>query len=128
VVGVGFPRGDLLDGVGIDSPGEEAEDQLGLRFLHEFPRIDTPSGVYRTPYNQYDSIVRPLVKWLGDQGVAFEMSCRATGLDLKPVGGEITVERIRYTREGEPAVIPVTEDDRVFATLGSITADSRSAR
>ena len=99
-----------------------------LRFLHEFPRIHTLSGVYRTPYNQYDSIVRPLVKWLEDQGVAFELSCRVTGLDLKPVGGRITVERIRYTREGEPAVIPVTEDDRVFATLGSITADSRSAR
>jgi oleate hydratase len=96
-----------------------------LRFLHEFPRIDTLSGVYRTPYNQYDSIVRPVVKWLGDQGVAFEMSCRVTALDLKPVGGETTVERIRYTREGEPAEVPVTEDDRVFVTLGSMTADSR---
>jgi oleate hydratase len=93
--------------------------------MHEFPRIDTLSGVYRTPYNQYDSIVRPLAKWLQEQGVAFEMNCRVTGIDIKPAGGEITVERIRYTREGEPAEIPVGGDDHVFVTLGSMTADSR---
>jgi oleate hydratase len=96
-----------------------------LRFLHEFPRIHTLSGVYRTPYNQYDSIVRPLVKWLEDQGVAFEMNCRVAGLDLKPAVGEITVECIHHTHEGVPAEIPVDEDDRVFVTLGSMTADSR---
>jgi oleate hydratase len=96
-----------------------------LRFVHEFPRIHTLSGVYRTPLNQYDSIVRPLVKWLGGRGVAFEMGCCVTGLDLKPVEGEITVERIRYTRGGGSAEIPVLEDDRVFVTLGSMTADSR---
>jgi oleate hydratase len=96
-----------------------------LRFMHEFPRIHTLSGVYRTPYNQYDSIVRPLARWLREQGVAFEMNCRVTGLDLSPARGEITVERIRCTHEGEPAEIPVGGDDHVFVTLGSMTADSR---
>ena len=96
-----------------------------LRFMHEFPRIDTLSGVYRTPYNQYDSIVRPLVKWLQDQGVAFEKNCRVTGLDLKPADGDMTVERIRHARAGGQAGIPVAEEDRVFVSLGSMTADSR---
>ena len=42
-----------------------------LRFLHEFWRIDTLAGVDRTPYNQYDSIVLPLLTWLQGQGVEF---------------------------------------------------------
>jgi oleate hydratase len=96
-----------------------------LRFLHEFPRIHTLSGVYRTPYNQYDSIVRPLVRWLEAQGVTFERNCRVTGLDLKPADGAITVEGIRSAREGLEAAIPVAEVDRVFVTLGCMTADSR---
>jgi len=35
------------------------------RFMLEFTRIETLAGVKRTKYNQYDSLVRPLVAWLG---------------------------------------------------------------
>ncbi len=35
-----------------------------LRFVQEFPRINTLAGVRRTPYNQYDAIILPLVTWL----------------------------------------------------------------
>ncbi len=41
------------------------------RFMQELPRIDTLEGVDRTPYNQYDSIILPLVKYLKAQGVDF---------------------------------------------------------
>jgi oleate hydratase len=33
-------------------------------FVQEFPRIHTLSGVRRTVYNQYDSIVVPLQEWM----------------------------------------------------------------
>ncbi len=42
-----------------------------LRFVLEFSRIETLAGVKRTVYNQYDSLVRPLQRWLADQGVRF---------------------------------------------------------
>lgn len=38
-----------------------------LRFLQEFPRIHTLAGVRRSALNQYDSIIRPLEKWLADK-------------------------------------------------------------
>jgi len=48
------------------------------RFIHEFPRINTLEGVRRTPYNQYDSLVLPILKWLESQGVNFELKCEVT--------------------------------------------------
>ena len=40
------------------------------RFVHLFKTFDTMSGIYRTRFNQFDSIVRPLLKWLTEQGVS----------------------------------------------------------
>ena len=42
------------------------------RFMQELPRIDNLAGVDRTPYNQYDSIILPLVKYLKARGVDFK--------------------------------------------------------
>ncbi len=97
-----------------------------LRFLHEFPRIDTLAGVRRTPYNQYETIVLPLVRWLREQGVHFEMNTEVTDLDFMPSEAlrEKTVERIQYRRDGTGGEIVVGKDDYVFVTIGSMTADA----
>lgn len=95
-----------------------------LRFIQEFPRIETLAGVRRTPYNQYDSIIRPLVQWLASQGVRFELNCRVTGLAFARSGDATSVERIDAVRGGEPVRTAVAADDLVFVTLGSMTASS----
>jgi oleate hydratase len=94
------------------------------RFLQEFSRIRTLEGVRRTPYNQYDSIVQPLVQWLRTRGVHFEMQSQVTDLVFKPSEDEKTVERIHYIRDGQPGEIIVNSNDLVFVTLGSMTAGS----
>jgi oleate hydratase len=48
------------------------------RFMHEFPRMDTLVGVTRTPYNQYDSLILPLQKWLQEKGVKIDFGCTVT--------------------------------------------------
>lgn len=95
-----------------------------LRFIHLFATIDTMTGIYRTRYNQYDSIVRPLVKWLEGQGVTFKMNSQVTDLDFLSEGEELTVKRIHYTVNGRQEVILLTDGDLVFVTNGSMTADS----
>ncbi len=92
------------------------------RFLHEFPRISTLAGVRRTPYNQHDSIVLPVVQWLTDQGVHFEMNCQVIDLDFLPSEREKTVERMHLLRDGQHEEIAITPDDLVFVTNGSMTA------
>ena len=53
-----------------------------LRFIQEFSRIHTLSGVRRTKYNQYDFIVRPIEKWLLDRGVDVRFGVRVVDADF----------------------------------------------
>lgn len=94
------------------------------RFIHEFPRIDTLAGVRRTRYNQYDSIVLPLVTWLRGNGVRFRMGCRVTDLEFARGLEGKAVSRIKYEAGGIPDEVEVGREDLVFATLGSMTEAS----
>ena len=93
-----------------------------LRFMHHFSTIDTQEGVYRTRYNQYDSIAVPLVKWLRDQGVEIRFETTVTNLGFIAGGTRITVDSIVCEHSGTYSSIPVGEDDCVFVTNGSMTA------
>lgn len=90
------------------------------RFVHLFPTFDTMSGIYRTRYNQYDSIVRPLTAWLGERGVNLHTGRRVEDLDLVE-GSATTVTALRFADGSRIAVEP---DDLVFVTNGSMTANS----
>lgn len=92
------------------------------RFIHEFPRINSLAGVDRTPYNQYDSIIRPTETYLKAQGVEFRY---VTSLSFAP-GDAITAHEIHFvsSKTGSTGLIHVEEHDLVFATLGSMTAAS----
>ena len=94
------------------------------RFIHEFERINTLEGVERTPYNQYDSMVRPLTKWLIEEGVHFEMDAEVTDLDFRMSIDQLVVEQIHYTQAAEKKEIFLSEEDLVLVTAGSMTADS----
>ncbi|MEU6998127.1 oleate hydratase [Nonomuraea sp. NPDC046570] len=91
-----------------------------LRFTQEFPRIHTLAGVRRTVLNQYDSIVRPVQKWLTDRGVVFEYGTTVTDIDFEQEGGARRVTRL-VTQHGPRDLGP---GDLAFITLGSMTSDS----
>jgi oleate hydratase len=93
------------------------------RFVHLFKTFDTMSGIYRTRFNQYDSIVRPLLAWLKDQGVNVQQNTTVTDLELAP-DDDITVTSIACVRDGARQDIPVAAEDLVFVTNGSMTANS----
>ncbi|MET9319335.1 oleate hydratase [Streptomyces sp. NPDC003038] len=93
------------------------------RFVHLFKTFDTMSGIYRTKFNQFDSIVRPLLKWLTDQGVELRLGTRVTDLRLA-AGDALTVEALGWERDGESGETPIGPDDLVMVTNGSMTADS----
>lgn len=95
-----------------------------LRFLQEFPRIHTLAGVRRTRYNQYDSIVRPLLAWLGEQGVRVEHGVRVVDADFTQDAYGRRCERLHLERGGVPETIEPRRTDLVFLTLGSMTADA----
>ena len=95
-----------------------------VRFAHMVDGFDRLEGIMRTLYNQYDSLVQPLLEWLDDRGVNFQLNTRVTDLRLVKASGSKTVEAIACQRDGEPAEIAVGPDDRVLVTLGSMTEAS----
>lgn len=91
------------------------------RFMKEFSRIETLAGVKRTIYNQYDSLVRPLVSWLEKQGVQFQNECTVTDFDLNTESVKIAVTGITLRQSGKDETIAVGENDLIFFQNGSMT-------
>ena len=99
-----------------------------LRFVQEFSRIHTLSGVVRTRYNQYDSLVRPIQRWLLERGVDVRFATRVQDVDFDQRNPDSRVAtRIHLkTRDGK-SVLDVGRNDVVMLTVGSITADATYA-
>ena len=93
------------------------------RFMNEFPRIETLSGVKRTAYNQFDSIVAPLMKWLDGKGVRFVGDTRVTDMEFArdADGGKERVSALTLERGGKPSRLALAKDDLVFFQNGSMT-------
>ena len=86
--------------------------------------FDRLEGIMRTVYNQYDSMVRPLQKWLDERGVQFELNTRVTELGFSEQNGEKRIERIGFERDGETNAMLLGADDYALITLGSMTEGS----
>jgi oleate hydratase len=93
------------------------------RFVHLFKTFDSMSGIYRTRFNQYDSIVRPLLAWLTERGVTVQLGTRVTDLTLSS-DDKLTVEAITVLRRGKTEQIALAAGDLVLVTNGSMTANS----
>ena len=95
-----------------------------VRFAHMVDGFSRLRGIMRTVYNQYDSMVRPLQKWLDERGVVFALNTRVTALDFRDGLDGTVVDRIAYVHSGEAGDIQVGDDDLVIVTLGSMTEAS----
>jgi oleate hydratase len=95
-----------------------------LAFIQEFDRIHTLAGVRRSKYNQYDSVIRPIQRWLQAQGVSVENGVTVTNIDFE----DLTARRVSCLHligaDGEVGRVEMGPADRVFVTLGSMTSDS----
>jgi oleate hydratase len=95
-----------------------------VRFTHMVSGFNTLTGIMRTVYNQYDSMVRPLQKWLLERGVKFQFNTRVTDLGFRDDSeGRYSVSRIICEQDGYDK-IHVGEKDKVIVTLGSMTESS----
>jgi oleate hydratase len=95
-----------------------------LCFIQEFDRIHTLSGVRRSKYNQYDSVIRPIQRWLEERGVRVEYGATVTDIEFT----DSTARRacgLRLTLDhGASDMVALGPEDCVFATIGSMTADA----
>jgi oleate hydratase len=95
-----------------------------LRFVQEFDRLDTLSGVRRTKYNQYDSMIVPLQRWLVAQGVDVRFGTRVTDVDFTGQRQPRRATRLHIEDAAGSSTIELGSNDFTFVTIGSITADT----
>ncbi|MBN3848805.1 oleate hydratase [Paraburkholderia sp. Ac-20342] len=92
-----------------------------LRFAHMSAGLNQLHGIMRTVYNQYDSMVRPLCRWLDAHGVQFQADTRVTDLQFDETGPLNRVSGLVCERAARRFEVPVGAADRVIVTLGSMT-------
>jgi len=95
-----------------------------VRFIHLISGFNRLEGILRTPYNQYDSLIRPLQHWLDTRGVTFQPNTRVTDLGIGAAGDDKVVTHIAFERDGKHGEIEVAASDHVLVTLGSMTESS----
>jgi oleate hydratase len=95
-----------------------------VRFTHMVAGFNTLGGIMRTVYNQYDSLVRPLQRWLKERGVQFVLDTCVTDLGTVNGADGFAVEQIFCRTAGRDHSIELTTSDFVIATLGSMTEGS----
>ena len=95
-----------------------------LRFIHHIKGLPDLSALKFTKYNQYESLVLPLVKYLEDHGVTFEYNTVVKDIKVEKQGKDLVAKHLILEVNGEPVVRELTEDDLVFVTNGSITAST----
>jgi oleate hydratase len=91
------------------------------RFILEFTRIETLAGVKRTIFNQYDSLVVPLQKWLSGKGVKLLTGCQVTEIHSATAPGPFVVTALTFIKEGKAESIAIGKGDLVFLQNGSMT-------
>ncbi|AIQ30919.1 oleate hydratase [Paenibacillus sp. FSL P4-0081] len=94
------------------------------RFMHLISGMNQLKGILHTEYNQFDSLILPLMKWLESQGVNFDKGHQVTDLELDFTGGEKTVTAIQLLVNGEPKTLSTARGDLVMVTNGSMTENS----
>ena len=94
------------------------------RFIHHIGGLPDLSALKFTRYNQYESLVMPLVNHLESKGVRFEYGVQVKNVIVSKAGGKKTATKIVYEKGGREGEINLTENDLVFVTNGSITENS----
>ena len=95
------------------------------RYVHHIDGLPDFSALRFTKYNQFESMILPLVKYLESHGVQIEygMNVKNVIIDTDDKDRKVAKE-IVLLKDGEEEHIPLTEDDLVFITNGCCTDTS----
>ncbi|MFI7000655.1 oleate hydratase [Nocardia sp. NPDC050175] len=94
------------------------------RFIHHIGGLPDFSALKFTKYNQYESLVLPLYRWLLDQGVSFRFDTEITDIDFDLTGDRKQATKLHWVADGSEGSVELGEHDLVFTTIGSLTENS----
>ncbi len=94
------------------------------RFIHHIGGLPDFSALKFTKYNQYESLILPMVRYLKERGVRFQYDTRVTNVVFEKMGDKKLARRLLLTHAGAEDCIDLMEDDLVFVTNGSCTENA----
>jgi oleate hydratase len=94
------------------------------RFIHHIGGLPDFSALKFTKYNQYQSLIQPMISYLESHGVQLQYDSKVTNVIFDIDGDRKVATKIMYLSGGKEEVISLTEDDLVFVTNGSCTENS----
>ena len=94
------------------------------RFIHHIGGLPDFSALKFTKYNQYESLILPMVHYLKDHGVQFQYNTQVTNVIFEKDGDKKVARRIVWVRDGVEENKELTENDLVFVTNGSCTENA----
>ncbi|KAK5384067.1 hypothetical protein LTS13_002260 [Exophiala xenobiotica] len=94
------------------------------RFINHIGGLPDFSTLKFTKYNQYESLVLPLYKWLIGQGVKFQYKTEVVDVDFSFDGEKKQATRIKWIKDGQTGGVDLSSSDLLFMTIGSLTENS----
>ena len=94
------------------------------RYIHHIGGLPDFTALRFTRYNQYESMILPMVKYLESFGVQFHYNTKVVNVAFDCAGGKKQATRIDILRDGLEDCIDLTENDLVFITNGGCVENS----
>ncbi|MBF0903655.1 MAG: oleate hydratase, partial [Atopobium sp.] len=94
------------------------------RFCHHIDGLPDFTALRFTKYNQYESMILPLVRYLENHGVSVDYGMDVKNVIINDTNGKKVATQIVYEKNGSQQTIDLTEDDLVFITNGCCTDTS----
>ena len=94
------------------------------RYIHHIGGLPDFTALRFTRYNQYESMILPMVKYLESFGVQFHYNTKVVNVAFDCAGGKKQATRIDILRDGLEDCIDLTENDLVFITNGGCVEKS----
>ena len=88
------------------------------RFIHHVGGLPDFTALRFTRYNQYESMILPMVHYLQEHGVDFQYNTKVVNVEFDIRNGRKAARRIVLQREGREDAIDLTDNDLVFITNG----------
>lgn len=94
------------------------------RYVHHIDGLPDFSALRFTKYNQYESMILPLIEYLKKHDVDVQFGMDVKNVVIEEVDGKKTAKELIYAKDNKEQSIPLTADDLVFITNGCCTDTS----
>ena len=94
------------------------------RFIHHIGGLPDFKALRFTKYNQYESMILPMIKYLEGHNVDFCYNTKVVNIEFDILPDRKQAKRIELLAEGETRYVDLTEDNLVFITNGGCVENS----